>query len=668
MPIVSFRPIILAVVVASAASACVAEDEPANELSLYGGGFGYVGNQGRLLQGFKAPDWRVFSFTNMTGVRVIADGQLVSDQATGASMKNAIISGGGFNMRIVEAQSPQSLGDRWQYRLEQQDPSSGLWSPACDEPNLVLPPADPPASPPYAFAMNGWVWYDGGIISSNSQVTFACTTGVMAKAVKWGYGTDTQWSSITENGTYVGSVTGFDMMQAASRMARADYCGQGLTNTLDGTPIFVDDVYRNPGAIPQGFAFEAAWPGRAAKEYNAVNHDPVVCLSKLRWSTLPLGGYCPLTLPDPRVNVKASFCDDLLAQPTLMEAGLNGKPGARTYSYTTFLDAGLYNYNDLNTRRRLATTHLQPQVNPALPAWIPSSPGVGFPAQSEDLWLDATIFQAALPPEIQVSGLRMLSSYNCGSDLVTTTSGSTCPKMFDEGQLYPVNTPGRANLRRWTDTQGYSFTTTASPWSMLYAGNQLVEVLGGVIRGQNDVNLRWGTISGATYTLDVAMRSGELITNCLTTTSTTATLFAPRHGQTPTCASGRAIDHNDIASLTLTATGPTVSYTRTVTYDGFSNDVYFQLGKAAPTAIHLSWTNLGPKYQYSVRLNDEKCLAYEDVRTDLSRVLYRKCPSGLAIRPSSVDSLTVCAKGPFSEKCYKVPSNKTWSQFVPLSP
>jgi len=666
MPVVSFRPIILAVVLASAASACVSDDEPTNELSLdNGGGFGYVGNQGRSLLGFKDPEWRMFSFTNMTGVKVIANGELVSDQATGASMKNATISAGTVEMRIVEAQSPVNQGDRWLYRLEQKDPATGVWTQACNEWPQVVPPFDPQPSPPYAIAMNGWFLPDGGLITVFNQVTLACKTGVVAKADSWGYGVDTTWPSVTENGLPV-NVGGRDMMQAATRMARADYCGQGLPNTLDGTPIHIDDVFTDTGSV-DGYYLEAAWPGSAAQEYPGTHHQ-VLCLSKLRWSTLPLGGTCPLVVPDPRVDSKWKFCEDISFAD--LERGFNGIPGARTYSYTAFLDAGLYNYFDLTTLRRLATSHLQPQSAALPPAWIPSAPGSnGFPAQKESVWLDATIFQPTLPPNILVTGLKMLSSFNCGSSLVTTTSGSTCPKIFDEGQVYPVNTTGRPNLRRWIDDHGYSFTTTASPWTLLAAGYHLAENLGGAIRGQNDVNLRWAAVTGATYTLDVTMRGGEQILGCLTTTQTTATLYSPKAGSTPTCASGRSIDHNDIAALTLTATASTGSYTVTVPYDGIANDVYFQLANLKPIALHLSWTNLGPTMEYAVSFDGDKCFYYDTIRNDVSRVAYKRCPSsGNSFKPTALGKIEVCYRkiGSTSESCVTAAYNHTWSQFVTL--
>jgi hypothetical protein len=77
-----------------------------------------------------------------------------------------------------------------------------------------------------------------------SAVTYSCNDGVIAKCVTWGYA---PW--LTSAATHA----------ACTRMARADYCGDGTPWTMDGTVI---DIYDRLGVQPQpsgGFAFEAAW-------------------------------------------------------------------------------------------------------------------------------------------------------------------------------------------------------------------------------------------------------------------------------------------------------------------------------------------------------------------------------------------------------------------------
>jgi hypothetical protein len=78
-----------------------------------------------------------------------------------------------------------------------------------------------------------------------ATVTYSCMDGVIAKCVNWGYA---PW------------LTDDDMHGACTRLARADYCGDGTPWTLDGTLIHVFDRL---GIQPEGtggdMSFEAAW-------------------------------------------------------------------------------------------------------------------------------------------------------------------------------------------------------------------------------------------------------------------------------------------------------------------------------------------------------------------------------------------------------------------------
>ena len=89
-------------------------------------------------------------------------------------------------------------------------------------------------------------WEESGAhVDDPTVVTYACMSGVIAKCASWGYA---PWSA------------GTDAHQACTRLARADYCGDGTPWTLDGTTIVVYDTLgiENPVAYP-GYGFEAAW-------------------------------------------------------------------------------------------------------------------------------------------------------------------------------------------------------------------------------------------------------------------------------------------------------------------------------------------------------------------------------------------------------------------------
>ena len=110
------------------------------------------------------------------------------------------------------------------------------------------------------------IWDSTGARSENPEfpATYSCTTGVVAKCASWGYEP---------------SVVGADVHQACTRMARADYCGDGIPHTVEGTEI---DVFDDLGVYEQlpdaEFEFEAAW-----------GPDGAVCVSRPRYDERVVG-------------------------------------------------------------------------------------------------------------------------------------------------------------------------------------------------------------------------------------------------------------------------------------------------------------------------------------------------------------------------------------------
>lgn len=107
-------------------------------------------------------------------------------------------------------------------------------------------------------------WDDNGD-RHDDAISFSCTTGVIAKCVAWGYAPYT---------------VGADTHQTCTRLARADYCGDGTPHTVDGTEI---DVFDRLGVMRPDFSmdvvFEAGW-----------GPDGAVCVNEPRWvDTLPDG-------------------------------------------------------------------------------------------------------------------------------------------------------------------------------------------------------------------------------------------------------------------------------------------------------------------------------------------------------------------------------------------
>ena len=186
---------------------------------------------------------------------------------------------------------PTDTGNTFLYTLEQFVPEDNAWKPACaaddDGRRVAIPLA---------------AIFDerGNRIESDTMFTFGCTTGVIAKCYRWGY---RPW------------VTGYGDLAAmhwtCTRMARADYCGIGVSHTRNGTPINVWDRLPPPGPIqrhgllaPLGMVFEAGW-----------NTGGAVCMSTARWALddgLALAQLCPSRLVPPGLLLP-TVCDTVTA-------------------------------------------------------------------------------------------------------------------------------------------------------------------------------------------------------------------------------------------------------------------------------------------------------------------------------------------------------------------
>jgi len=258
--------------------------------------------QGMTMQGFQ------FAGATLNGGALanvhVQQGELVADQNQvtlhGASLIDAHLYA---QMRNLAANSPASAvaeyritnviqddaandpthtGSTFLYTLEQNVDNTGNWQPACpidaDGRRVAIPLAA--------------TWDERGArIESSSLFTFGCTTGVIAKCYRWGY---RPW------------VTGYGdlaaMHWACTRLARADYCGNGKPHTQDGTSINIWDELPAPGPIQLragnnlGMKFEGGW-----------NTAGAACLGKTRWQTdqKEIAETCPDKLMPPGQAKKA---------------------------------------------------------------------------------------------------------------------------------------------------------------------------------------------------------------------------------------------------------------------------------------------------------------------------------------------------------------------------
>ncbi len=171
---------------------------------------------------------------------ITADGQPVSGTGlVGATMAGQLSDGGTLPLRIDSAASlaaPSS--DVWAYGVSFL--ADEIWNPLCG--------VDQDGVPILAIPLSGTWDYGSGVTgggswsASSSSITFGCRGTALAKCVEFGY---RPWS--TTAGTLLR-----DHHQACTRMLRADYCGDGMSWTANGTPI---NLYDNLGIQ----ADEASW-------------------------------------------------------------------------------------------------------------------------------------------------------------------------------------------------------------------------------------------------------------------------------------------------------------------------------------------------------------------------------------------------------------------------
>ena len=159
------------------------------------------------------------------------------------------------------------------YSITAWDAKAAAWKEVC---------AADPWGERWAIAVAGR-WDESGTHQPDpAGFTFACTSGVIAKCVRWGY---KPWKTL--NGTDLAPYH-----QACTRMARADYCGDGTAHTVNGTLIDLYDTLGIQARTPDvtDMFFEGTWTpdgayclGKVRWQNLAVTEPEGVCYKKLKW-------------------------------------------------------------------------------------------------------------------------------------------------------------------------------------------------------------------------------------------------------------------------------------------------------------------------------------------------------------------------------------------------
>ena len=301
-------------------SACSVEPEPASHIheqaldQMQGSGLQGIILRGNSLQGMTITGFR-FAGATLSGAALsnfrLENGELVAELNSvtlrGTALANAHLFAEAHNNNVTPHQSaviqyritaitaenpvydPKNTGNTFLYTLDQIVSNAVTPTAACGVDHDNLRPAIPLAD----------TWDDSGSrVASTSLFTFGCTTGAIAKCYRWGY---RPW--VTSYGDLK------TMHEVCTRLARADYCGDGMSHTMDGTEINVWDNLPSPGPIqahgttPPGMSFEAGW-----------NQNGAICLSHARWGIngTVVTAACPDKLRPP-ANANATVCDDVPA-------------------------------------------------------------------------------------------------------------------------------------------------------------------------------------------------------------------------------------------------------------------------------------------------------------------------------------------------------------------
>ncbi|MDY7225070.1 ADYC domain-containing protein [Hyalangium rubrum] len=201
----------------------------------------------------------------VSGVR-LEQGRLVAASREPKALVSAVMQGRASDGAPVEvalcgaeaaAEDPSVM---W-YQIQVWDAEREAWENPCVATHRVPSPR--------ALAVPG-VWDEKGARHEEAgRFTFACENGVIAKCIQWGY---KPW----------GEKAGYSLEalhQACTRMARADYCGDGRSHTREDMPI---DMYDGLAVLTRTKEAAGGWEPALASFEAAWTADGAWCLSRTR--------------------------------------------------------------------------------------------------------------------------------------------------------------------------------------------------------------------------------------------------------------------------------------------------------------------------------------------------------------------------------------------------
>jgi len=225
------------------------------------------------------------------------DGRVLrGTQMQGAIVHMAVEGGQVGSIRLDSIVPDPEHPDVLRHEFRVQD-ERGTWVPAC------TPNAD---GETWGFP----VTLPEGHPGREGAITLTCASGAVGKCARFGY---RPWAK---------GPKGEDLLPyhaACVHMVRADYCGDGVAHTKDGTSIdLYDDIgIQAPGSKDDAeFAFEAGWAPLGA-----------VCVARTRWPEIQTRDQ--LSAACPRLAAKVD-CDEDVARASGALLFNRSRPIART--------------------------------------------------------------------------------------------------------------------------------------------------------------------------------------------------------------------------------------------------------------------------------------------------------------------------------------------------
>ena len=125
-----------------------------------------------------------------------------------------------------------------------------------------------------AIPLNGrWNYATGEFVDDPNFLTIACRGAALAKCIESGYRRDGTWN---DGGT---TRNNRDLHEACVRMIRADYCGNGVATTMNGTLVDIFDKKETQTRSSDiSLKLEAEW-----------GPDGAHCINHTRWDTSAVG-------------------------------------------------------------------------------------------------------------------------------------------------------------------------------------------------------------------------------------------------------------------------------------------------------------------------------------------------------------------------------------------